>query len=151
MWYQHLFQSERGRRCLAGDRRALCRILWSQWSPSWAFGDDEFERTAAESFENPDFVDVVIHCYRFHLGNETGDPALEHLETRLAAKPKITVPCITLDGTLDPLKPSGSASHAKMFIARHERREFEVGHTFPAEAPEAFAQAVIDVHSWSQQ
>ncbi|KAI3325345.1 putative hydrolase [Xylariaceae sp. AK1471] len=149
MWYQHLFQGERGRRCLTRDRRELCRILWKQWSPSWAFTDEVFERTA-ESFENPDFVDVVIHCYRFHLGNEAGDPALEDLEKKLAAKPKITVPSITLDGTLDPLKPGGSASHEDMFAARHERREFEVGHAFPAEAPEAFAQAIIDVHSWSQ-
>jgi len=149
MWYQHLFQSERGRRCLARDRRALCRLLWAQWSPSWDFGDDVFARTA-EAFDNPDFVDVVVHCYRFHLGREPGDPALEHLERKLAARPKITVPCITLDGTLDPLKPGGSAAHAEMFAARHERREYNVGHAFPLEAPEAFAQAIIDVHNWSQ-
>ncbi|KAI1274226.1 Alpha/Beta hydrolase protein [Xylaria sp. FL0933] len=148
MWYQHLFQSERGRKCLARDRRALCRILWRQWSPSWAFTDEMFDRTAA-SFENPDFVEVVIHAYRFVHGKEAGDPALEELERKLAAKPKITVPCITLDGTQDPLKPGGSASHADMFVGRHERRVFEVGHAFPAEAPEAFAQAVIDVHSWA--
>ncbi|KAI0968387.1 Alpha/Beta hydrolase protein [Xylaria arbuscula] len=149
MWYQHLFQSERGRKCLAQDRKALCRILWKQWSPSWAFTDEMFDRSA-EAFENPDFVDVVIHAYRFVHGKEAGDPALDELEKRLAAKPKITVPCITLDGTQDPLKPGGSASHAEMFVGRHERRVFEVGHAFPAEAPEAFAQAIIDVHSWSE-
>ncbi|KAI1424239.1 Alpha/Beta hydrolase protein [Xylaria sp. FL1777] len=148
MWYQHLFQSERGRECLARDRRALCRILWRQWSPSWEFTDEMFDRSA-ESFENPDFVDVVIHAYRFAHGKEAGDPMLDELEGKLAAKPKITVPCITLDGTQDPLKPGGSASHADMFVGRHERRVFDVGHAFPAEAPEAFAQAIIDVHDWS--
>ncbi|RYC53707.1 hypothetical protein CHU98_g12502 [Xylaria longipes] len=147
MWYQHLFQSERGRKCLERDRKALCKLLWKQWSPTWEFADETFERTA-EAFENPDFVDVVIHAYRFVHGKEAGDPALDHLETKLAAKPKITVPCITLDGTQDPLKPGGSASHAEMFVGRHERRVFEVGHAFPAEAPEAFAQAIIDVHNW---
>jgi pimeloyl-ACP methyl ester carboxylesterase len=149
MWYQHLFQSERGRRCLARDRRALCKLLWAQWSPSWDFSDDVFARTA-EAFANPDFVDVVVHCYRFHLGREPGDRALEDWEEKLAARPKITVPCITLDGALDPLKPGGSADHAAMFAARHERREYNVGHAFPLEAPEAFAQAIVDVHSWSQ-
>ncbi|KAI1742731.1 Alpha/Beta hydrolase protein [Xylaria scruposa] len=149
MWYQHLFQSERGRKCLAQDRKALCRILWEQWSPAWKFADETFERTA-EAFENPDFVDVVIHAYRFVHGKEAGDPTLEHLEEKLATKPKITVPCITLDGTQDPLKPGGSASHAEMFVGRHERRVFEVGHAFPAEAPEAFAQAIIDVQNWKR-
>ncbi|KAH8160161.1 hypothetical protein CIB48_g8085 [Xylaria polymorpha] len=147
-WYQHLFQSERGRKCLARDRGVLCRILWKQWSPTWEFADEVFERTA-RAFENPDFVDVVVHAYRFVHGNEAGDPALESLETKLAARPKIAVPCITLDGTLDPLKPGGSAAHDGMFVGRHERRVFEVGHAFPAEAPEAFAQAVIDVHGWA--
>ncbi|KAF2964152.1 hypothetical protein GQX73_g9418 [Xylaria multiplex] len=149
MWYQHLFQSERGRKCLMQDRKELCRILWKQWSPSWEFTDEMFDRTA-ESFENPDFVDVVIHCYRFVHGKESGDPTLDNLEAKLASKPKITVPCITLDGSQDPLKPNGSASHAEMFVGRHERRVYEVGHNFPAEAPKAFAEAIIDVHSWSE-
>ena len=103
-WYQHLFQSERGRECLTRHRRELCRILWEQWSPGWKFDEAAFERTAS-SFGNPDFVDVVIHCYRFCFGTAAGDPALASLEDRLAAKPKIGVPTITLDGTQDPLKP----------------------------------------------
>ncbi|KAI1198780.1 Alpha/Beta hydrolase protein [Nemania serpens] len=147
-WYQHLFQSERGRKCLARDRRALCEMLWRQWSPGWAFADEVFARTA-EAFENPDFVDVVVHCYRFVHGAEPGDPALDDLEGILATRPKITVPCVTLDGTQDPLKPGGSAGHDGMFTGRHERRVFDVGHAFPAEAPEAFANAVIDVHTWA--
>ena len=106
IWYQNPFQLERGRECLALHRRALCRLLWQEWSPGWAFNDETFERTAA-SFDNSDFVDVVIHCYRFHFGATKGDPALEALEERLARKPRIGVPTITLDGMRDPLKPEG--------------------------------------------
>lgn len=117
VWYQHLFQQERGRECLSLHRRELCKILWRQWSPSWAFDDATFERTAA-SFDNPDFIDVVIHSYRFDFGNSEGDPVLADLEARLAQKPPITVPAITIDGTQDPLKPGGTADHAP--CSRHD-------------------------------
>lgn len=148
VWYQHLFQHERGRECLSLHRRDLCRILWRQWSPSWAFDDETFERTAA-SFDNPDFVDVVIHSYRFDFGLAAGDPALAELEARLAAKPPIIVPAITIDGTQDPLKPGGTADHAKMFKARHEHRVVECGHNLPWEAPREFADAVMAVRAWA--
>ena len=148
MWYQNLFQLDRGRECLATHRRELTRLLWEQWSPGWAFDDALFERTAV-SFENPDFVDVVIHAYRFCFGAEASDPALAQLETRLAAKPKIAVPTISLDGTQDPLKPGGTADHAVMFTGRYEHRVVECGHNLPWEAPEAFANAILTVHNWS--
>jgi pimeloyl-ACP methyl ester carboxylesterase len=148
LWYQHLFQRERGRECLAHHRRDLCRILWQQWSPGWAFDAATFERTAA-SFDNPDFVDVVIHAYRFAFGSAAGDPALAPFEARLAEKPKIDVPAVTLDGTQDPLKPGGTADHAPMFTARHEHRVVDCGHNFPWEAPEEFADAVLTVREWS--
>ena len=148
LWYQHLFQRERGRECLAKYRRELCRILWAQWSPGWQFDDATFERTAA-SFDNPDFVDVVIHCYRFHLGTAAGEQDLDPLEARLADKPKISVPCVTLDGTRDPLKPGGTANHAPMFSGRHEHRVVNCGHNLPWEAPEDFAAAVLTVRSWT--
>jgi pimeloyl-ACP methyl ester carboxylesterase len=145
MWYQHLFQIERGRECLREHRRDLCRMLWRQWSPHWQFDEATFERTAA-SFDNPDFVAVVIHSYRFDFGREPGDPKLEPLEKRLAQKPTITVPAVTLDGTSDPLKPGGTASHSRMFAGRHEHRVIEGGHALPHEAPAAFADAVLAVH-----
>ena len=149
VWYQHLFQQERGRACLTKHRRQLCRLLWHQWSPQQSWSDEFFERTAA-SFDNPDFVDIVIHCYRFHMGSGTeGDPTLDDLEELLATRPKISVPAITLDGTQDPLKPGGTASHDTMFTGRHERRVHDVGHAFPMEAPKAFSQAVLDVHGWA--
>lgn len=145
VWYQHLFQSERGRECLRETRTDLCRLLWQQWSPGRIFDEAEFERTAA-SFDNPDFVDVVIHAYRFLFGTEPGDKKFEGLEEQLAGKPKIMVPAITLDGKQDPLKPGGTASHAEMFVDWHERREFDCGHYFPKEEPKAFADAIIDLY-----
>jgi pimeloyl-ACP methyl ester carboxylesterase len=149
VWYQHLFQTERGRECLSGHRRDLCRMLWRQWSPGWEFDDATFARTAP-SFDNPDFVDVVIHAYRHALGQAPGDPAYQEAEDRLARRPPITVPAVTLDGTGDTLKPGGTADQAHMFTARHEHRVVEAGHNLPQEAPAAFADAVLTVRSWTE-
>ncbi|MBY3595886.1 alpha/beta hydrolase [Rhizobium bangladeshense] len=145
MWYQHLFQSERGRECLEHNRRELCRMLWEQWSPQWEFDDATFDRSAA-SFENPDFVDVVLHSYRFAFGTESGDPELQDLEDILATRPQIVIPAITLDGTQDPLKPGGTADHSVMFTGPYRHEAFDCGHAFPFEAPEAFADAILAVH-----
>lgn len=146
-WYQHLFQTERGRACLAEARRDLCRLLWEAWSPGWRFDEATFLRSA-EAFDNPDFVDVVIHSYRHAFGLEAGDPALQPLEDRLAGRPKIVVPALTLDGTEDPLKPGGTAGHASMFGGRHEHRVVRTGHNLPQEDPRAFAAAVLQVRAW---
>ena len=146
-WYQHLFQTERGRECLAQHRHDLCRLLWTEWSPGWQFDEATFERTAA-SFDNPDFVDVVIHCYRHAFGLEAGDPSLQPIEDRLAERPAIGVPAVTIDGTLDPLKPGGTADHARMFLARHEHRVVCVGHNLPQQRPQDFAAAVMTVRDW---
>jgi pimeloyl-ACP methyl ester carboxylesterase len=124
--------------------------LGHAYAPGWKFDDATFERTAS-SFDNPDFVDVVIHCYRFCFGTAAGDPALASLEDRLAAKPKIGVPTITLDGTQDPLKPGGTANHATMFTARHEHRVVDCGHNLPWEAPHDFADAILTVRGWTAE
>jgi pimeloyl-ACP methyl ester carboxylesterase len=147
VWYQHLFQTERGREGLALYRRELCRMLWQQWSPGWEFDDATFDQTAA-SFDNPDFVQVVIHAYRHAFGLAPGDPAYAALEDRLAGRPKITVPAVTLDGVRDPLKPGGTAGQAGMFLGRHEHRVIDAGHNLPQEAPAAFADAVLTVRGW---
>ncbi|GIF41605.1 alpha/beta fold hydrolase [Actinoplanes xinjiangensis] len=149
VWYQHLFQTERGRETLTEHRRDLCRMLWRQWSPRWDFDEDTFTRTAA-SFDNPDFVDVAVHAYRHALGQAPGDQALDDLERRLAARPEIVVPAVTLDGATDTLKPGGTADHARMFRARHEHRTIDAGHNLPQEAPAAFADAVLTVRDWLQ-
>jgi pimeloyl-ACP methyl ester carboxylesterase len=147
-WYQHLFQTERGRECLAGHRRELCLMLWREWSPGWRFDEATFARSAA-SFDNPDFVAVVIHCYRWLFGLAAGDPALQPLEDRLAGKPAIRVPAVTIDGALDPLKPGGTGGHAPRFAGRREHRVVaDAGHALPQERPQAFADAVIEVRDW---
>jgi len=147
-WYQYLFHSERGRRGLEADRRALCRLLWRLWSPEWRFDDAAFDATAA-GFDNPDFVEVVIHSYRHRFGLVAGDPALEGIERRLAGTPPIAVPAITLDGGADGvMTPGGTAGHARHFAGPHEHRVLPGGgHNLPQERPEAFARAVLDARA----
>ncbi len=147
LWYRHLFQTERGRDCLARHRAALCRLLWTEWCPDWRYDDATFARTA--SFENPHFADVVIHAYRNGFGLAAGDPALEGLEDRLAGRPDIAVPAVALDGLADPLKPGGTAGEAGKFAARHEHRLVAAGHNLPQEAPAASVDAVLTVHGWT--
>ena len=93
-------------------------------------------------------MDVVIHCYRWVFGLAAGDPALQPFEDRLAQKPPITVPAVTIDGAIDPLKPGGTAGHARLFTAPHEHRVIEAGHNLPQQAPQAFADAVMKVRAW---
>lgn len=147
LWYQHLFQTERGRDCLTRFRRELCRLLWKQWSPDWDFDQATFDRSA-EAFDNPDFVAIVISAYRHMFGLEPGRADLEHLEQRLAQKPPIKVPTVTIDGIEDPLKPGGTGHHAEMFIGPHEHRRVDAGHNLPQEAPKEFADAIIKVREW---
>ncbi|MXP64280.1 alpha/beta hydrolase [Roseomonas sp. M0104] len=147
-WYQYYFHSERGRLGLARNRRALCRLLWRLWSPKWHFDDVTFDRTAA-SFDNPDFVEVVIHSYRHRFGLAAGDPSLLPIERQLAAQPAITVPTVTLDGDADGVLASGgTAKHAPRFAGPHEHRVVrDGGHNLPQEMPEAFAAAILDVRA----
>jgi pimeloyl-ACP methyl ester carboxylesterase len=142
-WYQYYFHSERGRRGLEKDRRGVARLLWRMWSPTWAFDDATFDRTAS-AFDNPDFVDVVIHSYRHRYGLVAGDPACASIEATLAAQPPIAVPAITIDGDADGVN-TGTAHQAKMFVGPHEHRIFRgAGHNLPQERPEEWARAVID-------
>jgi pimeloyl-ACP methyl ester carboxylesterase len=145
-WYQYYFQIERGRAGLAANRQEIAKILWKQWSPSWQFDEATFARSAA-AFDNPDFVDVVIHSYRHRYGLAEGDPKYAELERRLAAQPVITVPAITLDGDADGVAPptDGAASAAKFSNRRAHRVIPHAGHNLPQETPEAFADAVIEL------
>jgi len=149
LWYQYYLHGERGRAGLAAHRREFARLLWRLWSPRWDFGDTDFDRTAP-AFDNPDFVDVVVHSYRHRFGLVDGDPAVEDIERRLAAQPPITVPAITLDGDADGVTPDGTPP-AGRFTGRHEHRRVDggIGHDLPQEAPQAFAQAVLDVDGWA--
>jgi pimeloyl-ACP methyl ester carboxylesterase len=145
-WYQWYFQTERGRVGLAQNRRPLCRLLWEQWSPTWRFDDTTFERSAV-SFNNPDFVDVVIHSYRHRYGAAPGDPAVAAIEARLAQRPSIAVPSITLQGAVDGVNlVEGSAGHARYFTGPYDRRVLpNVGHLLPHEAPEPHVRAVLEM------
>lgn len=145
-WYQYYFHGERGRAGLEQDRRALCRLLWSLWSPTWTFDDATFERSAA-AFDHPDFVEVVIHSYRHRFGLVTGDPAYDDIERRLAALPPITVPAITFDGADDGVMMiGGTAAHARHFTGPHQHRVVPgAGHNLPQEKPQDFARAVLDL------
>jgi pimeloyl-ACP methyl ester carboxylesterase len=146
LWYQYYFHSERGRAGLEANRKAFCRLLWTLWSPHWAFDDATFERSAG-SFDNPDFVAVTIHSYRHRYGHAPDDPALTAIEQRLAAQPVITVPTIALQGEADGVHPpQASANHGRFFTGRFERRVLpKVGHNPPQEAPQAVADAVIEL------
>ncbi|WP_245452641.1 alpha/beta hydrolase [Bradyrhizobium sp. C9] len=146
LWYQYYFQLERGRAGLAANRAGIAKLLWSQWSPSWAFDDACFERTAV-AFDNPDYVDVVIHSYRHRYGVVAGDPRYAEVQRRLDALPVISVPTVTLDGADDGVTAAGdgSASAAKYTARRAYRVVPGAGHNLPQEAPEAFAAAVMEL------
>jgi pimeloyl-ACP methyl ester carboxylesterase len=143
-WYQYYFHTERGRNGLAENRRALCRLLWSLWSPTWTFDDVIYERTA-KSFDNADFVDVVIQSYRHRMKAAPGDPRYAGIEAQIAAQPTIGVPTITIHGAADGVTPAqGSEGHAKYFGAHYERRVLaNVGHNPPQEDPKTFADAIL--------
>ena len=146
LWYQYYFHTERGRAGLEANRHEFCRFIWQLWSPNWRFDDATYDRTAA-SFDNPDFVDVVIHSYRHRFGYADGDPSLEAIDRRLAAKPRISVPTIVLHGDGSGLSPpESSLKHAAYFTGPYQRRVIPTaGHNLPQEAPDAFADAVLEL------
>jgi pimeloyl-ACP methyl ester carboxylesterase len=143
-WYVYYLNTARGRAGLSENRRALCRTIWQSFSPTWPFDDATYERSLA-SFDNPDFVDVVVHSYRHRLGAVAGDPALEPIEQRLALQPSIEVPTILLSGADDGVEPPDArenvAGHFPQLIYRSILDG--VGHNVPQEAPTAFADAVL--------
>jgi pimeloyl-ACP methyl ester carboxylesterase len=145
LWYQYYFHTERGRAGLTANRADLAKLLWRLWSPSWVFDDETFGRTAP-SFDNPDFVDVVIQSYRHRYGYADGDPALEPIEQALAAQPVIAVPTISLCGADDGVStPPDMKGDAAKFSARFEQRLLPgVGHNIPQEAPAETVRALLD-------
>ena len=145
-WYQYYFNTERGRNGLTDNRHAFCKLLWTMWSPGWAFDDATYDRTAA-SFENNDFVDVVIHSYRHRLNNAPGDPRYDAIETHLVAQPTISVPTIVIHGAKDGVTPAElSEPHYRKFGPRYERQVWpDAGHNPPQERPTDFAAAILEL------
>jgi pimeloyl-ACP methyl ester carboxylesterase len=148
LWYQYYFHTERGRAGLSVNRFDLCRLLWRLWSPTWQFSDTTYARSAA-SFDNPDFVDVVIQSYRHRFGYTPGDPAVEPIEQQLAAQPPIGVPTIALHGADDGVSQLQSTDpHAQHFTGPYERRVIlGAGHNVPQEAPKATVDAILTLVS----
>ncbi|GHD10821.1 alpha/beta fold hydrolase [Tianweitania populi] len=147
-WYQYYFHTERGVEGLSRKRCELTQFIWKLWSPTWGFDQATFDQTA-EAFDNPDFVDVVIHSYRHRYGVVAGDPELKGLERQLADQPMISVPTVVLDGGDDEVSvPSEEDKSAPHFTGPYRRAIVPgVGHNFPQEAPEVFADAVVEVGS----
>jgi pimeloyl-ACP methyl ester carboxylesterase len=146
LWYQYYFHTERGRAGLQANRHAFCKLLWKLWSPNWKFDDATYDRTAA-SFNNPDFVDVVIHSYRHRFGYVPGDPGFDAVEASLAKLPPIRVPSIVLQGGADGVNSAaGSSPQDRLFTGRFERRLIpNVGHDMPQEAPVPTIRATLDL------
>ena len=149
-WYQYYFATERGRAGYEKYRHDFAKLIWSIASPNWSFDNATFDRTAA-SFDNPDHVSIVIHNYRWRLGLADGESKYDDYEKRIAAGPVITVPSISLEGDANgaPHYPDDSAYRWK-FSGRYEYRLIKggIGHNLPQEAPQAFAQAIVDVDAF---
>ena len=146
-WYQWYFNTPRGRIALETNRRPLCRFLWREWSPGWNFSDETFERTAA-SFDNPDFVDLVIHSYRHRNNNAPGDPRFQSVEQRLALQPKIHVPSIVLRGATDGVNPPPadlSVDRASFTTLAASRVVEGAGHFVPREKPDSVSTAIQEL------
>ena len=146
MWYVYYFHTERGRNGLMQNRAGIAKQLWNMWSPPWDFDEATFARTAP-SFDNDDFVDVVVHSYMHRTASVAGDPIYDFVEERLAAQPKIDVPTIVLHGADDAIGlVSSSENHGRYFTGPYERRVIaEAGHNIPQEKPREFADAVIEL------
>jgi pimeloyl-ACP methyl ester carboxylesterase len=145
-WYQFYFATDRGRAGYEAYTHDFAKLIWHTASPRWAFDDATFERSAT-AFDNPDHVDIVIHNYRWRIGIADGEPRFDGFEDRLAQGPVITVPTITLEGDANgAFHPDPSAYRAK-FSGPYEHRDITggIGHDLPQEAPQVFADAIIDV------
>jgi pimeloyl-ACP methyl ester carboxylesterase len=150
-WYQFYFATERGRAGYAEYRHDFAKLIWRTASPKWDFDDATFDRSAA-AFDNPDHVAIAIHNYRWRLGLAKGEARYDDLERRLAEGPVIAVPAITLEGDANGAPHGDAASYRQKFSGKYEHRIIRggVGHNLPQEAPQAFAQAVIDVDGFTR-
>ena len=148
-WYQFYFATERGRAGYDEYRHDFAKLIWQTASPKWDFDDATFDRSAA-AFDNPDHVAIVIHNYRWRLGLAEGEPKYDDLDKRLAGGPVITVPTITLEGDANGAPHPDASSYAKKFSGKYAHRIINggVGHNLPQEAPQAFAEAVVEVDSY---
>jgi len=148
-WYQYYFATERGRAGYDTYRRDFSKLIWQLASPKWAFDDATFARSAV-AFDNPDHVAIVIHNYRWRIALAPGEPQYDDLERQLAGAPAIAVPTISLEGDANGAPHPDPDAYASKFSGKYAHRTISggVGHNLPQEAPQAFAQAIIDVDSF---
>lgn len=144
-WYQYYFATERGRAGYAANTSDFAKLIWRTASPQWKFDDPTFMRSAI-AFENPDHVDIVIHNYRWRLGLADGERQFDRIEKTLATAPSIGVPTITLEGDANGAPHPDPSAYAKKFTGKYQHRTLRggVGHNLPQEAPQAFAQSIVD-------
>jgi pimeloyl-ACP methyl ester carboxylesterase len=145
-WYQFYFATERGRAGYDKYRHDFAKLIWKLASPKWNFDDEAFDRSAA-AFDNPDHVSIVIHNYRWRMGLAQGESKYDNLEKQLAEGPVIAIPTITLEGDANGAPHPDPSVYAKKFFGKYVHRTINggIGHNPLQEAPQAFAQAVIDV------
>ena len=148
-WYQFYFATERGRAGYEKYRRDFNKLIWQLASPKWNFDDATFDRSAA-SFDNPDHVEIVVHNYRWRLGLAEGERQYDDFERRLAQGPVINVPSITLEGDANGAPHPDAIVYAKKFAAKYSHRVIKggIGHNLPQEAPQAFADAIVEADSY---
>ena len=149
-WYLRYFHTERGVAGLTENRRPVCRLLWELWLPNYRFSDADYAKTAA-SFDNPDFVAVVIQSYRHRYGNAAGDPRYADIDARLAERPEIAVPTVVLHGEADGVSPPGRRDASSPLITGLRRHELVpvAGHFLPREAPDAVVRSgEVKPYSW---
>jgi len=145
-WYQFYFATERGRAGYEKYRHDFAKLIWQLASPKWDFDDATFDRSAA-AFDNPDHVAIAIHNYRWRLGLAEGESRYDDLDKRLAQSPIINVPTITMEGDANGAPHPEPSAYAKMFSGKYSHRTIKggIGHNLPQEAPQAFAEAVVDI------
>ncbi len=145
-WYWFYLNSERGKAALSHDRGKLCRYFWLDFSPTWHFDDATYAQTET-SFSNPDFVDVVLHSYRYRIGAVPGDPHLDALEQQLSAEPQIAAPTIVLQGAEDGVDRPAMLEKIKPHFTALQRVDTvdHVGHNLPQEDPHTFAAAILEL------
>ena len=148
-WYQYYFATERGKLGYSENRNEFNKLIWKTASPKWNFDDATFDRSTA-AFDNPDHVSIVIHNYRWRLSLADGEPQYDDLEKRLAAGPVINVPTITLEGDANGAPHADPASYRNKFAGKYAHRNITggIGHNLPQEAPQAFADAIIEVDGY---
>ena len=148
-WYQYFFHTKRGFNSITKNRNDLIKFLWKTWSPTWKFSKKDFE-LSQESFQNPDFVDVVIHSYKHRYGLVDGDKSYSDIENKLSLTPKIKVPTITIDGLMNGVREPKREKNIKKFtnLIKHKLLK-NVGHNVPQESPLIFSNLILEIKKYA--